>query len=224
MAAACAGVPKNRREGLHSMARDTMLKVERGLGGPRQARQEWPSPVNDVRRARMVRGERNMQVRGRTLVGAVALMGVVGMIWALLPSEQAEATSARVAELQELCESPVGTLRRQVALAELVEIDSSVAREALEEMAESKDERLAILAVGALCRAGYDSSIEDVLEDSDRPAMVRSAAMGAYVQRAKESRKTWSQIRGYLTREAGEDLDLQSTAGALRNRFDANGR
>lgn len=146
------------------------------------------------------------------------------MIWVLLPSEQAEATNARVAELQELCESPVGTLRRQVALAELIEIDTAVSREALEDMAESKDERLAILAVGALCRAGHDSSIEDVLEDSDRPAVVRSAAMGAYVQRAKKSQKVWSQVQGYLNTEAGDDDDLKATVGALRNRFDANGR
>lgn len=165
-----------------------------------------------------------MQVRGSLLAGAGAIVLVLVGTALFWPDAEAEATSRRVAKLEALCESPVGTQRRQMALAELVEIDSATSREALENLAASDDERLAILAVAALCRAGHSSSVEDVLEDADRPAVVRSAAMGAYVQQAKDDGRTWSQVRGYLLNEAGDDDDLIEAAGALRNRFDANGR
>jgi hypothetical protein len=153
---------------------------------------------------------------------AVATL-VVGGLW---PS--AEATPSRARQLETLLTSAAGASRKAVAVEDLRKLDSTEARAKLAALADSKDERLALLAIRALGRSsasGAQCKVEQVFEDAKRSVLVREVALGAWCVRQAKENRAWADCEAWVKEKAGGDQKLKDMAAALKSKlWKAGGR
>lgn len=163
---------------------------------------------------------RSLRTWGTLALGAV---GLVAAGWVVLGiGGEARATSRRVDEIVATCRSGIGTNRKAVLIEELCELNNGEAREALEELADSGDDRLAVLAISALAREDYyggDTKVQGILESSTRSSTARAAALAAYLNKAKRQGKTWSQVRGYAEGECEGNDSLEAMCDAVATKL-----
>jgi hypothetical protein len=162
----------------------------------------------------------------RPLLGLVAFLLVVGVVIGV-PWASTEATPARITELEGLCESRVGLQRKCMAVAELLAMETGVAREALERLAGSADDRTATLALSALGREGSSASrnkLTAVLGTSSRSDTARAAALTAWCCAEKKRGRGWTNVREFLEDEVDGNDDLEAALTAVKARvFDERG-
>jgi len=135
----------------------------------------------------------------------------------LLGWPRADAGDAEVQQLRALCEG-TGGIRRVRALEALRALESSDSRKALEALAGSKDQDLAIGALRAITRdddSGARGKLEKVFEDTKRTTVVRTTAMlgWCHVRKAQGARR--SDVHTYLTSRAGQDERLKGAVAAV---------
>jgi hypothetical protein len=121
---------------------------------------------------------------------------------------KAEATPSRAQQIEVLVRSPITDNRRRALIDELSLIDSTDARTRLKNLADSKDDKTAALAIATLCRrgtSGGEDKVKSVLEDTNRSRLARGMALAAYCEMKKRGGFSWSQIKTYVTQQAGSD-------------------
>jgi hypothetical protein len=155
---------------------------------------------------------------GRWAVLAGAALAVVGVagFW---PS--AEATPTRVETLSAELNSPAGEYRKAMLIDELRQIDSSAAREALCELADSTDDRLAMLALRALGREGSSGSkikVAAVYENTSRSPLVRATAQAVWCQMAADGGRSWATGKAWVKQHAGSNSLLCDQYAASKAR------
>jgi hypothetical protein len=158
-------------------------------------------------------------VRGRgrwVLLVAVAAASLVVGTW-----PAAEATPTRVEALTSELESPAGEYRKAMKIEELRTIDSSTARTALAGLADSTDERLAMLAIRALGRnatSSATSKVADIYADTGRSDLVRATALAVWCQIKADAGRSWSDIKSWVKSTAGTDSALRGQYAACKAR------
>ena len=136
---------------------------------------------------------RRWWVVATTAAGAVVLAG----FW-----PAAEATPTQVESLTAELESPAGEYRKAMKIEELRTIDSSAARAALSNLADSADDRLAMLAIRALGRSATSSAISKVAgtyADTGRSDLVRATALAVWCQKKSDAGQSWSDIKTWVS-------------------------
>lgn len=145
---------------------------------------------------------------------------------ALLLPGYSDAADKRVAELQALAETG-GRSRRLAAIEELVKKDTTDSRNALESLADSKEQELASLALLAIGRADYSGAkakLTDAAGDSKRGDAVRAAALTAWLRAEEKDGKSWDGVKSTAESKAGSNQALKDVLTAVKKaRFDATG-
>jgi hypothetical protein len=156
-------------------------------------------------------------VRRRWLVAAAGAGAIVmAGFW---PS--AEATPTRVEALTAELESPAGEYRKAMKIEELRTIDSSAARTALAGLADSADDRLAMLAIRALGRnatSSAKSTVAGIYEDTDRSDLVRATALAVWCQIQADAGRTWADGKSWVKSIAGTNSRMCSQYAACKAR------
>jgi len=101
---------------------------------------------------------------------------------------KAEATSSAAAQLEAVAKSPIGDNRRRAVIDELAKLDSSESRDKVKDLADSPNDRIAVLALGAMCRTrfqGAEDKVKSVFEDTHRSPLLRGMALAAYCEMKK---------------------------------------
>jgi len=163
----------------------------------------------------MGRKQGSRWLRGTLL--AAALLGVLVAAW-----PAAEAGDKTVAELVKLIESQPARHRKAMALKELCDLDSIAARKAVIALAKSGDDATALCALSALSRedfTGARKACEDVLADSKRSDVVRSAALGACLKLRKGDGKKWADIKTWVGRQTKGESELGDFSTALSKKL-----
>ncbi len=161
-------------------------------------------------------GRSPVRGRSRWLVLAGATLGVL-VVTGFWPS--AEATPTRVESLTAELESPAGDYRKAMRIEELRTIDSSAARTALSGLADSADDRLAMLAIRALGRNATSSAITKVAgiyADTGRSRVVRSTALAVWCQIQASAGRSWANGKSWVKSNAGNDQALQDAYAACK--------
>ena len=156
---------------------------------------------------------------------ATAMCAVAGVVLALCvlfvgPDHEAQARSQRVKDLVALCNSGVGVNRKSMAMDELCDLDTSEAREALEELADSADDKTATLALAAIGRENYSGAktkLEAVFESSRRSDVARCAALGAICRLEEAADKDWSDIESYVDGHCGTNTAPCAMSDAIED-------
>jgi hypothetical protein len=164
-----------------------------------------------------MRGESSRSAgRGRHgLMAALALASVLAFcFW-----PKAEATPSRAQKIEQLVNSPMSENRRRALIDELSLIDSADARTRLKNLADSKDDKTAALALATLCRRGIsggEDKMKSVFEDTRRSDLARGMALAAYCELKKKSGSSWAQIKSYVKQKAGNDQLLKDQLKASK--------
>ena len=159
-----------------------------------------------------------MRVRGKWSWGLLAA-GVVagGLVLAWPP---AEAGDREIKDLQAICQSSVGQSRRAMLVEQIRAMDTAASRKALEEMASGRDDRLSVLALGAIARDGYsgaDAKLKATFEATGRSDLVRSAALTAWCASKKRDGARWADVGSYVDSMVGTtNQALKDTRDALK--------
>jgi hypothetical protein len=141
---------------------------------------------------------------------------VVSGIW-----PAAEATPTRVESLTAELESPAGEYRKAMKIEELRTIDSTAARTALANLADSADDRLAMLAIRALGRnatSSAKSKVAGIYEDTDRSDLVRATALAVWCQIQADASRTWADGKTWVKTTAGTNSRMRSQYAACKAR------
>lgn len=157
-------------------------------------------------------------VRRRWLIAASGAVGVlvVASFWPV-----AEATPTRVEALTAELESPAGEYRKAMKVEELRTIDSSAARTALSNLADSDDDRLAMLAIRALGRSGTSgaiSKVAGVYADTNRSELVRATALAVWCQKKADAGRSWADIKSWVKSTAGTNARMGAQYAACKAR------
>ena len=131
----------------------------------------------------------------------------------------ADAETRQVADLQALCETDHAHHRRAQAIDELAAIDSSTSRKALEALAASSDERLAVQAMSAIGRADYSGAktfLKKVLADTKRSAPMRGAALSAYCLAEHKGGAKWADIKSNCASSDSKDTAIDDVRDAVK--------
>jgi hypothetical protein len=150
------------------------------------------------------------------LVTAVAAAALLLGTW-----PRAEATPTRVESLTAELESPAGEYRKAMKIEELRTIDSSAARTALSGLADSADDRLAMLAIRALGRnatSSATSKVAGIYEDTSRSDLVRATALAVWCQIKADAGRTWADGKTWVKSTAGTDTALRAQYAACKAR------
>jgi len=153
---------------------------------------------------------------GRNAVVAAFAVGVL-IVAGFWPS--ADATPSQAGKLDALIRSPIGDNRRRAAIDQLSKLDSDEARTKLKALADSPDDRVAVLAIGALCRAdfsGAEAQVKSVFEDAHRSDLARGMALVAYCEARKKHGSSWTNIKSYVKQKAGNDRVLKDQYAASK--------
>jgi len=159
--------------------------------------------------------------RGRAVVIVGAAAAAVAAAVFLWPGAEATPPS-RCQQLVTICTSRGGDCRKLLALEELLTTDSSAARDALAEIADSGDDRVAAMAIGALGRgdqSGARDKIEAVFEDTDRSDAVRAAALSAHCRLKAADGDSWSDCGGYVRSTAGRNQRLRDAWASVKAKY-----
>ena len=153
---------------------------------------------------------------GRNVVLAAAALGalVAAGFW-----PRAEATPTRAQHLDAVLRSPAGEYRQCQAIEELRKIDSTGARDALKDLADSTDDRTAALAIRALARANFSGArtkIEGIYEDTSRSDLVRGVALAVWCTNRADAGKSWSDVKQWVKSKAGSNQVLRSQYAASK--------
>jgi hypothetical protein len=155
--------------------------------------------------------------RGLVLLTTAAVAVVAVGLW-----PDAAATPSRSQVLTTICTSPGGECKKLLAIEELCSIDTSVSRDALSGLADGADERVAVMAIGALCRrdfSGARAKVMQIFGDTNRSEFTRMAAMTAYCCVQYRDGKTWTQIKRYVKDTAGTNTRLRAQWADLKSKF-----
>jgi hypothetical protein len=155
---------------------------------------------------------------GRGLLLAASAVGVlvVGGLW-----PDAAATPSRVDTLAAVLTSPVGPSRKAIEIEELRTIDSTSARNKLKDLADSGDERLALLAIRALGRcswSGAKSKIAEIYEDTSRSDVVRATALAVWCQMESTAGRSWANGKSWVKNHAATNQRLRDQYAASKSR------
>ncbi len=158
--------------------------------------------------------------RGIVLVASAIAVLVGAGLW-----PEAQATPSRVDTLAAVLTSPVGPSRRAIEIEALRTIDSTAARNKLKDLADSGDERLALLAIRALGRcswSGAKSKVAEIYEDTGRSDAVRSTALAVWCRMEAARGRSWSDGKSWVKNHAGTNQQLRSQYAASKSRHWAN--
>jgi hypothetical protein len=125
---------------------------------------------------------------GRVLSRLVVWMAGAGLIGSMFWYREVRADGDRVAEIQAICEGECAYHTRAPLLRELLELDSTAAREALADLADHGDPKVATQAIAALGRAEYGGAktkLAAIVADGNRSNHVRSMAATAHLRADK---------------------------------------
>ncbi len=163
---------------------------------------------------RKVREKGRVSIRlGRIVLAAAIVVGGTFVLW-----PPAHATDSRAHDLGVFLESQAGESRKTMAIEELRKIDTSESRTILSNLAASKSDRVAMLALRALARADFSgarTTITGVFEDTARSDLARGTALAVWCQLRKTDGASWSDIRTYVHQKAGTNTHLCALYGAL---------
>lgn len=163
--------------------------------------------------------ERSPVQRGRVRKGtavlavAVAVAGLAAIgVW-----PRADAAPSEVEALTTICASPGGLSRKLIAIEALCNIDSSAARDEVIALAGSRDDRVAVAAIGALCREDFArDTIEEVYEDTSRSDAARMAAQIAYCRLHASDGDSWADVKRYVKTTAEDNPRLSAQWAGLK--------
>lgn len=154
--------------------------------------------------------------RGTLLAASAVAVLVVGGLW-----PEAEATTSRVDALAAVLASPVGPSRKAIEIEELRTIDSTSARNKLKDLADSGDERLALLAIRTLGRcswSGAETKVAEIYEDTGRSDLVRSTALAVWCRMEATAGRTWANGKSWVKTHAGTNQHLRDQYAASKSR------
>ncbi len=158
---------------------------------------------------------------GRSRNAALAALAV-GVVVAAGFWPAAHATPSQAAQLVTLLNSPAGENRKRAAVDQLAKLDSAEARNAVKTLADSKDDRVAVLAIAALCRtrfSGAEDKVKSVFEDTGRSNLARGMALAAWCHMKSAAGSTWSQIKAYVKQHAGGNQLLKDQYAASKGKL-----
>lgn len=158
--------------------------------------------------------------RGWLLAASAVAVLVVGGLW-----PEAQATTSRVDALAAVLASPVGPSRKAIEVEALRAIDSTAARNKLKDLADSGDERLALLAIRALGRSswsGAKTKIAEIYEDTGRSDVVRSTALAVWCRMQAAGGRSWADGKSWVKTHAGTNQHLRDQYAASKSRHWAN--
>lgn len=159
---------------------------------------------------------------GRTWSLLAVGIAVVGVVGAATWLSRAQAETTQVEALKAVCERPGMHHRRAAALRDLAEIDSDASRAALESLADSKDEQLAVLAIAALGRAAYSGArtkLADVVADDKRSEFARSMAVTAALRAEHKIGASKSSVTNKFASDRSKCAALDDAAKATQDRL-----
>ncbi len=164
--------------------------------------------------------ERGRRASGRGRGFVIAATAAAFLIGAGLWPE-AEATPSRVDTLAAVLTSPVGATRKAIEIEALREIDSTSARNKLKDLADSGDERLALLAIRALGRcswSGAKTKVAEIYEDTGRSDAVRSTALAVWCRMEAARGRSWADGKSWVKTHAGTNQQLRAQYAASKSR------
>lgn len=151
-------------------------------------------------------------------LSAVAIAAVGAFcFWPVAHADPTEAD-----QIVALLRSPAGEYRKEMAIDRLSKIDSDGARQALLDLADSTNERLALLALRTLCRVDSPAArnkVKAVFENTQRTNVVRAIAMTAYLRSQQGQGSTWTDVKGYVKQHAGSNQMLVGQYAAVKAKY-----
>ncbi|MCG3135184.1 MAG: hypothetical protein HMLKMBBP_02690 [Planctomycetes bacterium] len=188
----------------------------RGHGGPgaggrdgRASRTRVPDP-----------GEAG-RAEGRAQWALAAAIGAAGLAAAcLVMLARAEAATDKAKAAKARCEASAGELGRGAALEELRAAGDSESRKAIEELADSTDDRIAAQAIATLGRSdhsGARTKLKSIAADTARSDAARCTALTAWLRLEKKDGRTWSDVSGDVSNWATKGSRLEQTADAMKS-------
>jgi len=153
-------------------------------------------------------------VRGK---GLLLVAAVAGVLWVAWPT--AQAGDERVQDIVKVLKAPGGMNRRLALLEELRQKDTTAARQAIADLTDSGQDRLAVLALATLGRVDTSSAkskLETVAGSGTRSDFVRSGALLALAHREKRAGRSWSEAKSTLERPAASNQKLLDVVSAAR--------
>lgn len=158
--------------------------------------------------------------RGRWSVGVGFVVAAALLAWpGDFGRQDASAADGSVDALVRLANSD-HQVRSLDALERLRRLGTHEAAAALEGLSESRDNRLAILALSALARsgsAGAERKIQSVYQDAARSDVTREMALTLWCRKRAKEGATWEEVRGFAEAGAGSNTELLSTAAWLHS-------
>lgn len=125
-----------------------------------------------------------------------------------------------VATLKAICTGRHTDATKRTALADLGALDTSDAHAALESLAASKDQQIAVLAALQIGRAGYsgaDQKLKDIFENTEKSEAVRASALQAYARLAKSKGTSWASIESYGKAHCPANSRMEAVLMATKN-------
>ena len=156
----------------------------------------------------------------RRLVLGLALGGTAIGVLIVAGAGPVIGEDTRLVAARRACDGRGTDVTKLEAMRELVAIDSSAARQALETYAAGSNARLAVAAITTIGRADYRgarSKLQTIFEDDTRPHTSRAMAFAAWARLETKSGTAWSVIEQYGRDHCEAGSALEDSVLAAKN-------